>query len=101
MKNDKKFLIGLKLYIIIFIYSVSLGYLYGNYKKYNIIETIIISINFGLLAPFFIPINYIVNKYVKDEYIEPPFIQNTLAPLIVFKYLCSSNKNITPKNFNR
>jgi hypothetical protein len=97
MKSDKKFLIGLRLYIGIFLYSITVGYLYGNYKNYNMVDCMMISICMGLLMPFFLPIHYILHKYVEDEKLESLFIQETLkAPLIVFKYLCSGNKYLKP-----
>jgi hypothetical protein len=97
--KDYKFLIGLRLYLILVHYSIFVGYVYGNYKNYNIKDSLIISTIVGIVTPFFLPLHYIIDNYYNKEKIEYP-LQNTFeAPLIVFKYLCSENKNIKPQKF--
>ena len=98
MKSDKKFLIGLQLYLGILFYSITVGYLYAHYKNYDMKESMILSTTIGILSPFFLPIHYVLHNYVEDEEIESPFITHSVkAPIIVFKHLCSGSKNIKPK----
>ncbi len=98
--NDYKFLITLRLYLIILHYSIFVGYIYGYYKNYNIKDSLLISAIIGILTPFFLPIRYIIDKYVKDKDTDlSEEYSFTEAPLIVFKYLCSEHKNIKPQKF--
>jgi hypothetical protein len=92
--KDYKFLIGLQLYLIIIHYSIFVGYVYANY---NVMESVMISTLIGILAPFFIPIHYILDFLHKEK------LQNIeedteiyLPPLISFKYLCSKYEKIKP-----
>ena len=95
--KDYKFIIGLRLYLIIIHYSIFVGYFYGYYKNYNIKDSVVISIIIGILTPFFLPIGYILDIYFKDEKIEYP---NTFqAPLVVFKYIYSEHKKMKPLKF--
>jgi Na+-transporting NADH:ubiquinone oxidoreductase subunit NqrE len=95
--KDYKFIIGIRLYLIIIHYSIFVGYVYGSYKNYNIKESIMISTIVGIVTPFFLPIRYILDAYGKEEKIEHPYTFQ--APLIVFKYLYSEHKKMKPQKF--
>ena len=94
---DYKFLFGLRLYIIIIHYSIFVGYVYGNYKNYNVTDSVIISTTVGVLTPFFIPIHYIFDLIYKEKILyDYENIEENIAPLITFKYLCSKYEKIKP-----
>jgi hypothetical protein len=97
--NDYKFLITLRLYLIILHYSIFVGYIYGYYKNYNIKDSLLISAIMGILTPFFIPLQYIIDKYVREDTDLSLEYSFTEAPLIVFKHLCSEHKKIKPQKF--
>jgi len=95
MKNDQKFIIGLRLYLISIHYSIFVGYIYGNFKNYNIYESIMISTIIGILSPFFIPFHYIIHHYYKDSnlILEENIQENTFL-IVKFRY-----PNFTIKKF--
>jgi hypothetical protein len=97
MKNDYKFIIGLRLYLISIHYSILVGYIYGNFKNYNIYESIMISAVVGILSPFFIPFHYIVNHFYKDSnlILQENIQQNTFL-IVNFRYPKIISKKFKP-----
>ena len=95
--KDYKFLKGLTLYLILIHYSIFVGYVYGSYKNYNIVDSLIISSIVGILAPFFLPIHYILNNHYKNESFNTSIIvQGNNCVLINLKYLCIKYNKINP-----
>jgi hypothetical protein len=95
--KDYKFVIGLRLYLITINYSILVGYIYGNYKNYNVTESVIIAAIVGILAPFFIPFHYIIEEYYKKPpsvIIYNPEIQTSIY--LDFKDLYTKNSKIRP-----
>jgi hypothetical protein len=96
--KDSNFLIGLRFYLIVLHYSIFVAYVYGNYKNYNINESILIGTSIGILSPFFVPFHYIIQYLYKKE--RPIIYQNShieIVPIIIFdnlKYKYNINRPI-------
>jgi hypothetical protein len=95
--KDYKFLIGIRLYLIILHYSIFVGYIYGYYKNYNIKNSLFISCVIGFLAPFFLPLHYIIDNYYKDKQINlNENINEIFIPIVKIKHFSSKYNKIIP-----